>query len=140
MKAYALRKTNNSFLINLTLSNIMDKQIKEYTKAGKKNLIILYILYLCGVVAPLLPAIGVIFAYINKEAQNNFLSSHYIFLFRTFCLGFLGFIIAKITMLVFIGLLVYFALAIWFILRVAIGFKYLLNDQHYPNPMTYWIK
>lgn len=123
----------------------MDKHLKEYTESGKKNLIVVYILYLCGIVAPLLPLMGVVFAYINKDKNkgDNFTTSHYVFLFRTFCLGFLGWIIYIVTIstiLVGIGLALKFILAVWYILRVAIGFKYMIEDQTYPNPMTYWIK
>lgn len=118
----------------------MDKQIKEYTQAGKKNLIILYILYLCGIVAPLLPVVGAFFAYVNKDISDRFLSSHYIFLFRTFWLAFISYVISTITLVIYIGLVLYIAVSIWFLLRIAVGFKYLLNDRSHPNPMTYWIK
>lgn len=118
----------------------MDKQIKEYVLGGKKNLIIVYMLYLCGVAAPILPIIGVVFVYINKDTTDKFTSSHYIFLFRSFCLGLLGYIISFIATFIIIGIALHFALAIWFILRIALGFKYLLEDKAHPNPMTYWIK
>ncbi len=118
----------------------MDKQLKEYTESGKKNLIVVYILYLCGIVAPILPLIGVFFAYLNKDKGNNFATSHYIFLFRTFCLVFSDGSCVLIFTFIVIGVVLYFILAVWYILRVAIGFKYMIEDQAYPNPMTYWIK
>ncbi len=117
----------------------MDKQLKEYTKSGKKNLIVVYILYLCGIVAPILPLIGVLFAYINKDKGDNFAVSHYVFLFRTFCLSVLAWSICFIFTFI-IGIVLNFILAVWYILRVAIGFKYMIEGQAYPNPMTYWIK
>ena len=49
----------------------MDKEIKKYINAGKTNLIVIYILFLCGVVAPLLPIIGAVFAYINKDIKDK---------------------------------------------------------------------
>lgn len=118
----------------------MDKQLKEYTESGKKNLIVVYILYLCGIVAPILPLIGVFFAYLNKDKDDNFTKSHYMFLFRTFCLALFAWIICFIFTFIIIGVVMYFALAVWYILRVAIGFKHLIEDESYPNPMTYWIK
>ncbi|KHO02366.1 putative membrane protein [Rickettsia felis str. Pedreira] len=114
----------------------MDKHLKEYTESGKKNLIVVYILYLCGVVAPPLPLIGVVFAYINKDKADNFAASHYVFLFRTFCFAAIGWVICFTD----IWIVLDFALAIWYILRIVIGFKYMIEDQAYPNPMTYWIK
>jgi uncharacterized membrane protein len=112
----------------------MDKEIKKYINAGKTNLIVIYILFLCGVVAPLLPIIGAVFAYINKDIKDRLLASHYTFILRTFCIGFIGIIISMITTIILIGPFV------WFILRIAIGLKYLLNDTGHPNYMTYWIK
>ncbi len=118
----------------------MNKEIKQYINPGKKNLIMLYILFLCGVVTSLLPIIGAVFAYINKDVEDETLASHYIFLFRTFWIGCVGTIICIIATIIMIGPILYICLIIWFILRVAIGFKYLLNDTAHPNYMSYWIK
>ncbi len=130
----------------------MNNEIKKYTKAGRANLIVIYILFLCGIVAPILPIIGVIFAYKNKEVLDNTLSSHYIFILRTFyigitggiiyfCISYLGFILFPILVLFFStrGVL-YTGLLIWYILRIAIGLRYLVNYEPHPNYMTYWIK
>ena len=118
----------------------MDKEIKNYTEPGKMNLIVIYILFLCGIVAPLLPIIGAVFAYINKDTADKAFASHYIFLFRTFCIGGVGLIVSSVTAIILIGPILYIGLLIWFLLRIAIGFKYLLNDSAHPNYMTYWIK
>ncbi len=118
----------------------MDKEIKKYINAGKTNLIVIYILFLCGVVAPLLPIIGAVFAYINKDIKDGFLASHYIFILRTFWIGFIGIIISVITTIILIGPVLYACLFVWFILRIAIGLKYLLNDTEHPNYRTYWIR
>ncbi|WP_341756430.1 MULTISPECIES: hypothetical protein [unclassified Candidatus Tisiphia] len=118
----------------------MDKEIKKYIKAGRTNLIVIYILFLCGIVAPLLPIIGTIFSYINKDVKNKYLASHYIFIWRTFWMGFVGIMISMITTIILIGPVLYLCLLVWFILRIAIGFKYLLNSIEHPNYMTYWIK
>lgn len=118
----------------------MDKEIKKYINAGKTNLMVIYILFLCGVVAPLLPIIGAVFAYVNKDIKDGLLASHYTFILRTFCIGFIGIIISMITTIILIGPVLYACLFVWFILRIAIGLKYLLNDTGHPNYMTYWIK
>jgi len=118
----------------------MDKEIKQYMQAGKKNLTVLYILYLCGVVAPLLPLIGAIFAYVNRDVADRYLATHYTFILRTFCIGLVGIVITFITTIIFIGPILYIALVIWFLLRIIIGFKYLLNDTAHPNCKTFWIK
>ncbi len=118
----------------------MDHEIKKYINAGKINLIAIYILFLCGVVAPLLPIIGVVFAYLNKDIENRFFASHYAFILRTFFIGFIGIIISMITTIILIGPILYICLFVWCVLRIAIGFKYLLNDKEHPNYKTYWIK
>lgn len=118
----------------------MNRDIKQYIDPGKKNLIAIYILFLCGIVAPLLPIIGAVFAYINKDIADKTLASHYIFIFRTFCIACVGALISMVTTIIIIGPILYIGLMIWFILRVAIGFKYLLNDLPHPNYNSYWVK
>jgi uncharacterized membrane protein len=118
----------------------MDKEIKKYIAAGRTNLVVIYVLFLCGIVAPLLPIIGAVFAYINKDIKNKYLASHYIFIWRTFWIGFVGMMISIITTIMLIGSVLYICLLVWFILRIAMGFKYLLNGIEHPNYMTYWIK
>jgi uncharacterized membrane protein len=118
----------------------MDKEVRKYIAAGRTNLVVIYILFLCGIVAPLLPIIGAVFSYINKDIKNKYLSSHYIFIWRTFWIGFAGMMISIITTIILIGPVLYICLLVWFILRIAMGFKYLLNGVEHPNYMTYWIK
>jgi len=118
----------------------MNREIKQYLNPGKKNLIVVYVLFLCGIIAPPLPIIGAIFAYINKDITDKTLASHYIFLFRTFCIWCIGGIICTIAIIVIISSILYILLSIWFMLRIIIGFKYLLNNQAISNYMTYWIK
>lgn len=118
----------------------MNDEIKEYIKTGKKNLILIYVLYLCGIVAPIFPLVGVVMAYINRAAADQFLASHYIFVFRTFLLGCLGVFVSIITTLIFIGPVIYALVLIWFILRTAIGLKYIADNREHPNPTTFWIK
>lgn len=118
----------------------MDKELKKYMDSGKQNLIVIYILFLCGPVAPLLPMIGVIFAYKNKDIQNKDLSSHYIFLIRTFWIALIAAILSFALSIIFLGALVYLCLVSWYILRGVIGLKYLLDNSGHPNYMTYWIK
>ncbi|WP_341764109.1 hypothetical protein [Candidatus Tisiphia endosymbiont of Beris chalybata] len=120
----------------------MDNKIKKYTQAGRANLIIIYILFLCGIVAPLLLLVGVGFAYVNKDVKASNLSSHYIFILRTFSIALVSTICISLIGLFIhpIRILLHACLCIWYILRVAIGFKYLLNDKPHANYMTYGIK
>lgn len=126
----------------------MKDDLKDYLLAGKENLIIVYVLYLCGIVAPLLALIAAVMVYVNKDVKNELCSSHYIFLLRTFCITFVGISLSTIftSLLIFskffgfLGVILYTLCTIWFILRVAIGFKYLIDNKDHPNFNTLWIK
>ena len=80
------------------------------------------------------------FAYANKEDSSKFLRSHYIFVLRTFYIGAIGFIIAFITMLIFIGPLIHTLVLVWVIVRSVIALQYLIQEIPHPNPLTFWIK
>ncbi len=127
----------------------MNDDLKQYLLAGKKNLVLIYILYLCGFVAPIFPLIGAVMAYLHKDCSDYFCRSHYIFTLRTFVISLGAFILSFIITLVFISLIPvlafiapvsYFLLTGWFILRVAVGFKYLVEDKAHPNPKTWLIR
>lgn len=118
----------------------MSDDIKEYLEPGKKNLILIYILYLCGIIIPILPIIGVVFAFANQTHNNELWKTHYIFAFRTFVLGIAGAFVAMITTFVFIGLILYMLIFVWFVVRSIIAMQYLLEEIPHPNPLTFWIK
>ena len=118
----------------------MNDSVAEYLEANKKNLTIVYVLYLCSIVAPLLSIVGAVFAYIYKNTNNTILSSHYLFLYRTFWISTVMSLISFVTTIVFIGVIIYVLLFVWFIIRVAFGFKCLMNNMAHPNPLTFLIK
>ncbi len=118
----------------------MSDDIKEYLDPGKKNLILIYVLYLCGIIIPILPIIGAVFAFANKNHKNELWRNHYIFAFRTFCFGILGAFVAMITTFIFIGPILYMLVFIWFVVRSIVAMQYLLEGVSHPNPLTFWIK
>jgi len=118
----------------------MKDDLAEYLAANKKNLMIVYVLYLCSIVAPLLSVVGAVFAYIHKDTNNSMLSSHYLFLYRTFWISAFMSLISFVTTIIFIGVVIYALLFAWFIARVAFGFKYLVNNLAHPNPLTFFVK
>ncbi|MFK7973445.1 MAG: hypothetical protein AB8B66_01090 [Rickettsiaceae bacterium] len=118
----------------------MDYQIKQYIQAGKKNLFLIYALYLMWMIIPLLTLIGAVFAYANINHEDNFLRSHYIFSFRTFMVGFFGSIIAAAASLFFIGPIIFIAIFIWCVIRSIFALQFLIANQTHPNPLTFWIK
>ena len=118
----------------------MSDEIKEYLEPGKKNLILIYILYLCGLLVPILPFIGAVFSFANKNNANNIWRSHYVFAFRTFCFGTLGVFIAVIMPFAFIVPILHVFIFIWFIVRTIVAMQYLFEETAHPNPLTFWIK
>ena len=118
----------------------MNDEIKKYIEPGKKNLILVYILYLGGIIIPILPLVGVVFAFANMNHNDERWRSHYIFAFRTSGFGLLGIFVAMITTLIFIGPILYMMIFVWFVVRSIIALQFLLEDSSHPNPLTLWIK
>lgn len=120
----------------------MSSDIKEYLDPGKKNLILIYILFLVGVCIsiPLLLIPAVVLAFSNQNNSEEPWTSHYIFVLRTFFFGLLGSIIASAMMisllLSFLGILLYIAIFVWLVVRSILSLKYLLNDLPHPKPRS----
>lgn len=117
----------------------MSDEIKEYLQPGKKNLILLYIMYLIGLVAPIFPVIGAAFAYANKSIANKTLKSHYLFALRTFYLSAAGWLVCYILNMIFINPIIY-VVFVWYTVRSIIALQLLIQDLPHPNPMTFWLK
>ena len=115
----------------------MSDEIKQFLDPGKKNLIFIYILYLCGIIVPILPIVGAVFAFVNKTNSNKLHQSHYyIFAFRSFCFAIAVALVAMITTLIFIGPILYMLIFIWFVARSIVALQYLLEEQPHPNTLT----
>jgi uncharacterized membrane protein len=111
--------------------------MESSSKAGTTKII--YILYLVGIVMPILTVIGLIMAYVNIDDSEEWLQSHYQFQIRTFWIGLLFSLISSTLTLIFIGWLMLLATGIWFIIRCVKGLKYLDEQQKHPNAITWMI-
>jgi len=100
---------------------------------------IIYILYLVGMVFPILTLIGLVMAYINKEDNQDSVQSHYQYQIRTFWIGMLFSIISGLLTFILIGYFLLLATALWFIIRCVKGLKYLGQQQAHPNAVTWMI-
>lgn len=118
----------------------MSEELKKYLEPGKKNIILIYILYLSGFIFPILPLLGGAFAYANKSHSNKIWQSHYLFALRTFCICIIAFILSLITSSTFIGMIIYILAIIWFVMRSVVALQFLLQNLPHPNPLTFWIK
>jgi uncharacterized membrane protein len=98
---------------------------------------IVYILYLIGIVMPILTIIGLVMAYINMDDREEWLRSHYRFQIRTFWIGLLLSTISSLLTLIIIGWPLLIATGLWFIVRCVKGLKFLAQQQTHPNALTW---
>ncbi|OUR64305.1 hypothetical protein A9Q79_07655 [Methylophaga sp. 42_25_T18] len=111
--------------------------MESSSKAGTTKII--YILYLVGMVMPILTVIGLVMAYVNRESTDDWLNSHFQFQIRTFWLGLLFSMISGLLTIIFIGYFFLLVTALWFIIRCVKGLKYLDQQQAHPNAVTWMI-
>lgn len=133
----------------------MQDEIKKYTQAGKKNIILVYALYLLGVVFMmyLFPIIGACICLYNFNNPNHVWQTHYEFALRSFAIGALALIIIWVvgitcisvfnTGIIFGPIMIAVSsvlVSVWFIVRGIIALQFLLDEKAHPNPKTVWIK
>lgn len=105
----------------------------------KTMAIVVYALYLGSFVAGVTAIIGVILAYLNKDAAPDWIKSHYQFQIRTFWISLIGGVIAAPLCLVGVGFLLLAAIGVWFAVRSIVGLVKLNNGEAYPNPQTWMV-
>lgn len=97
----------------------------------------IYFMYLSSIVLPMLPILGVIFAYIFENDARDYLKSHYQLQIRTFWIGILYFGISAALIPVVIGIPLIPVCIIWWIIRNVKGLKSLLRNEPISNPKTW---
>jgi uncharacterized membrane protein len=124
----------------------------DYDTSDDRTLpVVVYALYLLGLVNGLTVLIGLIIAYANRYNASARAQSHYDFQIRTFWIGIvawlaagvllfwgipLSFILIGIPLLVLAGLLIA-ATHIWFAVRCIVGLMHLSRGEPYPNPRAW---
>ena len=96
--------------------------------------LIVYILYLVGIVVGLTALVGAVMAYVNRSDAPAWLASHYEFQIRTFWIGLLYLVVGTLLTYVLVGYLVLLFWLVWVILRCAKGMKHLDAGEPHPNP------
>ena len=99
---------------------------------------IVYIAYLAALAFPPLAIVGLVLAYVNRDAAPDWLKSHYTFQIRTFWIGLLFWVVSIVLFWVLIGFVLIFGAYAWFIVRCALGLNRLLKREAYPNPES-WV-
>jgi len=114
---------------------------------------VVYGLYLLGFTNGLTFIIGLIVAYVNRDAAGPINESHYTFAIRTFWLSIAWFIIGGLLLafgipltLLLIGIpmmiaggLIMGAVSLWFVARCIMGIYYLVRGEAYPRPSAWLI-
>lgn len=133
----------------------MRDEIKKYTEPGKKNLILIYALYLLGIVfmTYLFPIISACICFYNINNSNYIWQTHYKFALRSFGIGALALFIIGIMGIIFMSffnkitffgpmmlMLLSVLVTVWFIARGIIAIQFLLEEKAHPNPNSLWIK
>lgn len=114
---------------------------------------VVYGLYLLGFTNGLTFIVGLIVAYVNRDAAGPINESHYTFAIRTFWLSIAWFLIGGALILfgipmliVLVGLpmiiaggLIMGAVSLWFVVRCIMGIAYLVRGEAYPRPRAWLI-
>jgi uncharacterized membrane protein len=115
------------------------RQTDRWLEPGPTNALVIYILYLAGLVIGVTGIVGIVLAYINRGKAGGFVESHYTFLIRTFWIGLLYALISVVLMFVIIGFLLMFAVAVWFIARCILGLQALQRGAAVKNPESWFL-
>ncbi|TIT71158.1 MAG: hypothetical protein E5W60_08895 [Mesorhizobium sp.] len=110
------------------------RQTDRWLEPGSTNALVIYILYLAGLVIGVTGIVGIVLAYINRGKAGGFVESHYTFLIRTFWIGLLYALISVVLMMLVIGFLLMFAAAVWFIARCILGLQ---GGEPVKNPQSW---
>ena len=114
------------------------RQTDRWLEPGPTNALVVYILYLAGLVIGISGLIGLVIAYVNRGKAGGFVETHYTWLIRTFWIGLLYALISAVLMLLAIGFVLFFAVAVWFIVRCIIGLQALNRNEPIKNPES-WV-
>jgi len=99
---------------------------------------IISLLYLSSFVLGVTSIVGVVLAYVWKgEPHEEWQTSHYRYLIRTFWLGLIGGFIGVLLLIVLIGFLILLAVAVLVIVRCVLSLVNAQKQAPMPNPETW---
>lgn len=113
------------------------RQTDRWLEPGATNALVIYILYLAGLVIGVSGIVGIVLAYVNRGKAGGFVESHYTFLIRTFWIGLLYAVISVVLMMLVVGFLLMFFVAVWFIARCVLGLQALQRGEPVRNPQSW---
>jgi uncharacterized membrane protein len=117
----------------------VDPAVPPALEGDKTMPVVVYVLYLVGLLNGLTAVIGVILAYVSKAAAPEWIQSHYVFQIRTFWLSLLFAVIGCVLLPLGIGFVILPAVGVWVAVRCILGLSWLLKGQAYPTPRNWMI-
>lgn len=111
----------------------------KYITNSAENLFLCYVLAILGLVWPLFQVVAFVYGIIYRKLSNKFLSSHYMWIYRTSIVGWTAYFILLSQMFGVVGGVVVLVALIWYIARLAFGLRCLLDKKTHANPLTFWI-
>ena len=121
------------------MSDEFQRQMARYTAPGGANALLIYALYLAGLLVGITAVVGVVMAYIARDRAEGWVVSHYEFQIRTFWLTLLYTAIGVVLSFVLIGIPVLMATLVWFIIRNVKGLIRASQDEPIPDPKSWLI-
>ena len=115
------------------------RQTDRWLEPGPNNALVVYILYLAGLVIGISGLIGLVVAYVNRGKAGGFVETHYTWQIRTFWIGLLYALISGVLIIFAIGFVLLFAVAVWFIVRCIIGIQTLQRGEPIKDPQSWLI-
>lgn len=114
--------------------------IGQYVRPGRDNVILIYILYLVGLVPafggiPILA--GFVMAVLNREEVGSDLASHYEFQVRQAIAGFVAVVVSAVLVFVLIGIVGLILVAVWWVIRSVKGLSAATRGDPVADPKTY---
>jgi uncharacterized membrane protein len=101
--------------------------------------IVVWVLYLSGLVIGITALVGVILAYVKRgELAGTPFESHMTYAIRTFWISLLGALVGVVLSLVLVGFLILLAVGIWCLYRMIRGLVLALDGRPIPDP-TSWL-
>jgi uncharacterized membrane protein len=121
------------------MSDEFQRQMARYAAPGGANALLIYVLYLAGLLVGITAVVGVVMAYIARDRAEGWVVSHYEFQIRTFWLTLLYTAIGVVLSFVLIGIPVLMATLVWFIIRNVKGLIRASQDEPIPDPKSWLI-
>ncbi len=114
--------------------------IGAYLHPGRNNVMLIYILYLLGLVpafgaVPII--VGFVMALLNRASDDKVWASHYEYQFRQAAIGLLFVVISAILIFVVVGLAGLVLTAVWWIVRSVKGLQAASRMEPITDPKSY---